>query len=162
MDPEELQTLIADSPFFGGLDAEERLVFATAGRVETHAAGVPLFEPRTAPTTLWMVLEGLVEVCRQEDPSAPSEAVAYMGPGAVLGENKIVTGTVYQSVARFPEGGRTAQWSRNMVLRRLGSSRHFSMHYLHHLARRCRPRLPRPAGTGSAWCPRTDSCSTRR
>jgi len=136
MGPDELIRLIGDSPFFGSLGAEERLVFAREGRLSTYESGRALFEPREAPTTLWLVVEGLVEICRQEDPFGPFEAVAYMGPGVLIGENKIITGTPFQSMARFPEGGSTIQWSRSMVLRRLGVSNQFAMHFLHHLARR--------------------------
>ena len=54
----------------------------------------------------------------------------------MLGESKVITGTTFTSLARFPEGGSTLQWPRTAILRRLYSSRELSMLFLQNLARR--------------------------
>lgn len=136
MRPDELVTALGESPFFQGLAQEQRLVLARQGKVIAHDPGVPLFEVGGLPSALILVLEGLVEICRAPDGATAVEPVAYMGPGATLVESKVITGTRFSSLARFPEGGRTLQWSRPVVLRTLYSSRDFGMQYLHNLARR--------------------------
>jgi CRP-like cAMP-binding protein len=136
MRPDEIVRFLSDSPFFQALAQEERVAFAQLGRVCRHAPGEVLFRPRQAPSALYLVADGVVEVCRSEVPGGEAEPVAYLGPGATLAESKVITGTAFSSLAQFPEGGTTIQWLRPQVLRKLYSSREFSMQYLHNLARR--------------------------
>ncbi len=136
MRPNEIVRFLSESPFFQALPQEERVTLAQLGRFSRHGAGEVLFRPRQAPSALYLVIEGMVEVCRAESPGGEPEPVAYLGPGATLAESKVVTGTPFNSLARFPEGGATVQWQRPVVLRKLYSSRDFSMQYLHNLARR--------------------------
>jgi len=136
MRADEIVRFLSDSPFFQALAQEERVAFARLGRVCRHAEGEVLFRPRQAPTGLYLVAEGVVEVCRPGVAGGDPEPVAYLGPGATLAESKVITGTPFSSLARFPAGGTTIQWLRPQVLRRLYASRDFSMQYLHNLARR--------------------------
>lgn len=136
MRPDELVAALAESPFFQGLAQEQRISLARQGRVVEHEPGTAVFAPGGSPSALVLVLEGLVEICRAPDGSSAVEPVAYMGPGSTLAESKVITGTRFTSLARFPEGGRTLQWPRPLVLRTLYSSRDFGMQYLHNLARR--------------------------
>lgn len=127
---------MSESPFFQGLSADERVALAHAGRIVLHGQDDVVFRPREAPQALILVLDGLVEVRRVEVPGDRPEPVAYLGPGATLAESKVVTGTPFSSLARFPEGGATMQWARPVILRRLHESSDFAMQYLHNLARR--------------------------
>jgi hypothetical protein len=85
---------------------------------------------------MYLVLDGLAEISRRETPEGEFEPVAYVGAGAVLCASKVVTGTPFEALARFPEGGETLQWPRPLILRKIYNSRAFSMQYLQNLARR--------------------------
>lgn len=136
MQPDEIVRCLGESPFFQALPQEERVALAHLGRPVGHGPDEVLFRPRQVPSALYLVVEGVVEVCRTEIDGGALEPVAYLGPGATLAESKVITGSPFRSLARFPEGGATVQWQRAAVLRRLYSSRDFSMQYLHNLARR--------------------------
>ena len=127
---------ITDSAFFHGVAYEERAALAEVVQVIRHGEGESLFQPRQLPTALYLVSEGVVEISRRQAPEGDLEPVAYRGPGAVLAESKVITGTPFNSLARFPEGGVTLQWPRPVILRRLFESRDLAMHYLQNLARR--------------------------
>lgn len=136
MRPEHLEAALGDSPFFSGLGQEQRIGLARAGRVFEHGPEDAVFRPGAVASALVLVLEGVVEISRAADGSDELEPIAYAGPGATLAESKVITGTRFNALARFPEGGRTLQWPRPVVLRALHSSRDFAMQYLHNLARR--------------------------
>jgi len=136
MRPDDLVHAISESPFFHGLAQEERVALSQLGRAYQHAAGEVLFRPRQVPSALYLVLNGVVEICREEDEATGLQPVAYLGAGALLSESKVITGTVLSSMARFPEGGATLQWPRPIILRKIYGSRDFAMHYLQSLARR--------------------------
>jgi CRP-like cAMP-binding protein len=136
MERPELIKIITDSSFFQGVAYEERVALAELAQVVRHGEGENLFQPRQLPTALYLVSEGVVEISRRQSPDGEPEPVAYRGPGAVLAESKVVTGTPFNSLARFPEGGATLQWPRPVILRRLFESRDLAMHYLQNLARR--------------------------
>lgn len=109
---------------------------ARLGKLVRHAAGDPLFRPGQGATALYLVVDGLAEICRIKKDAGLPEPVAYAGPGAVLAESKVITGTPFTALARFPEGGSTIQWPRAVVLRRLVASQDFSMQYLQYIAQR--------------------------
>jgi len=132
----DLIKTITDSSFFHGVAYEERAALAELAQVLHHGAGEVLFQPRQLPTALYLVSDGVVELSRRQSPEGEVEPVAYRGPGAVLAESKVITGTPFNSLARFPEGGVTIQWARPVILRRLFESRDLAMHYLQNLARR--------------------------
>ena len=132
----DLLKVVTESAFFHAVAYEERTALAEVAQLLHHRDGEILFRPRQLPTALYLVVEGVVEISRQESPDAELEPVAYRGPGATLAESKIITGTPFKSLARFPEGGVTLQWPRPVILRRLFESRDLSMHYLQNLARR--------------------------
>jgi CRP-like cAMP-binding protein len=136
MRQEELVRAIADSPFFKAMVPDVRASMAGHGRVVVHGNGEMLFKPKSPATALYLILEGVVEISREVDPGEGIKPVAYLGPGAVLGESKVITGTTLKSQARFPEGGCTIQWSRPLILRMVYESRDFSLHYLQNIARR--------------------------
>jgi CRP-like cAMP-binding protein len=136
MDRNELVRTIADSAFFHSLAHEERIQLAEVAQLFDHAEGDELFRPRQLPSALYLVVDGVVEISRQDSPEGAFEPVAYRGSGATLGESKVISGTPFNSLARFPEGGRTLQWPRPVILRKLYESRDFAMHYLQNLARR--------------------------
>jgi CRP-like cAMP-binding protein len=136
MRQEELVRAIADSPFFKAMVPDVRASLAGHGRVVVHGHGEMLFKPKNPATALYLILEGVVEISREVDEGQGIKPVAYLGPGAVLGESKVITGTALKSQARFPEGGCTIQWSRPLILRMVYESRDFSLHYLQNIARR--------------------------
>lgn len=136
MQAEDILRALTESPFFQAMPADERVALAREGAYYLHGDGDELFRPRAVPTALYLVLEGLVEISRVDAVEDRLETVAYVGPGSVLGASKIITATPFTSLARFPEGGATLQWSRTALLRRLYRSRDLSMHYLHNLAHR--------------------------
>ncbi len=113
-----------------------RETLAGHGRVVIHGSGELIFQPKQRATALYLVLEGVVEICREIEEGDGLKPVAYVGPGTVLGESKVITGTPLKSEARFPEGGTTVQWPRPLVLRMVYESRDFSLHYLQNIARR--------------------------
>jgi CRP-like cAMP-binding protein len=132
----DLIKAITDSSFFQGVAYEERVALADLAQVLRHGEGETLFQPRQLPTALYLINDGVVEISRRQSPDGELEPVAYRGPGAVLAESKVITGTPFNSLARFPEGGTSLQWPRPVILRRLFESRDLAMHYLQNLARR--------------------------
>jgi len=133
---EDLVRVIGESPFFHGMAQEEQIAMARLGRTDAHPMGAVLFRPGETPSALYLVLQGVVEVCREESPEVGLQPVAYLGVGSTLSESKVVTGTTLNSLAHFPEGGATLQWPRPLLLRQLYSSRPLALHYLQRLARR--------------------------
>ena len=69
------------------------------------APGEVLFRPRQAQSALYLVADGVVEVCRPEVTGGEPEPVAYLGPGATLAESKVITGTPSARWRAFPRGG---------------------------------------------------------
>lgn len=136
MDRPDLVRAISESPFFQAMDEGERIALANEGQLVGHGSGDVLFRPRQVPDALFLVLDGLAEISRKETPDGEYEPVAYAGAGAVLCASKVVTGTPFESLARFPEGGETIQWPRPLILRKIYHSRAFAMQYLQNLARR--------------------------
>ena len=136
MSQDELVRAISESAFFKGMVPDVRATMAGHGRVVVHTTGEVLFRPKAPATALYLILDGVVEISREVDKGQGVKPVAYLGPGAVLGESKVITGTALKSLARFPEGGRTLQWSRPLILRMVYESRDFSLHYLQNIARR--------------------------
>lgn len=132
----DLVKVISDSVFFHAVAYEERTVLADIAQLVRHREDEVLFQPRQLPTALYLIRSGVVEISRRQSPDGELEPVAYRGAGAVLAESKVITGTPFNSLARFPEGGETLQWPRPVILRRLFESRDLSMHYLQNLARR--------------------------
>lgn len=127
MRQEELVGAIADSPFFKAMVPDVREALAGHGRVVVHGNGEVIFRPKQPAPALYLILEGVVEISREVEEGEGLKPVAYIGPGAVLGESKVITGTALKSQARFPEGGRTIQWSRPLILRMVYESRDFSL-----------------------------------
>ncbi len=109
---------------------------ARLGAVDVHAPGTILFRPGEVPAALYLVLEGVVEISREESRELGMRAVAYMAPGSTVLESKVITGSVLTSLAQFPEGGVTLTWPRPVLLRQLYSSQDLALHYLQSLARR--------------------------
>jgi hypothetical protein len=120
---------------------EERVALAQLGELCKHADGETLFRPGDVPTALYLVVEGVAEISRRELRGGELEPVAYVGSGATLAASKVITGTPFEALARFPEGGRTLQWPRTVILRRLADSRGFGIQYLQNLARRVEDRF---------------------
>ncbi len=133
---EDLVRAIRDSPFFHGMPPDEQMSLARLGGVDVQPAGGVLFRPGDVPAALYLVLDGVVEICRSESREVGSQPVAYLGVGSTLSEAKVLTGTALTSMAHFPEGGTTLQWPRPILLRQLYTSREFALHYLQSLARR--------------------------
>lgn len=136
MRQEEFVKFVTESGFFHAIAYEERVALAEIAQLFRHDGGEILFRPRQLPTSLYLVVDGVAEISRKDSPGGDFEPVAYRGPGATLAESKVITGTPFNSLARFPEGGATLQWPRPLILRRLFESRDLSMHYLQNLARR--------------------------
>ena len=112
------------------------MLLARLGKVDVHPVGGVLFRPGETPSALYLVLDGVVEICREESAEVGLQPVAYLGEGSTVSESKVLTGTSLNSLAHFPEGGTTLQWPRPVLLRHLYSSRDLALHYLQHLARR--------------------------
>lgn len=96
--------MLTDSAFFHAVAHEERVVLAEVAQHFRHREGEILFRPRQLPTALYLVVDGVVEISRQEVPDGDLEPVAYRGTGATVAESKVITGTPFNSLARFPEG----------------------------------------------------------
>jgi CRP-like cAMP-binding protein len=133
---EDIVRAIRDCPFFHGMPPDEQMSLARLGGVDVQPAGGVLFEPGEVPAALYLVLDGVIEICRVESEEIGMQPVAYLGPGSTLSEAKVLTGTALNSMAHFPEGGTTLQWPRPILLRQLYTSREFALHYLQSLARR--------------------------
>ena len=133
---EDLVRAIRDCPFFHGMPPDEQMSLARLGGVDVQPTGGVLFQAGEVPAALYLVLDGVVEICRVESEEIGMQPVAYLGPGSTLSEAKVLTGTALNSMAHFPEGGTTLQWPRPVLLRQLYTSRDFALHYLQSLARR--------------------------
>jgi CRP-like cAMP-binding protein len=137
----DLFKVVSESPFFHNMEEEGRFELARTGTVHDHGEGDVLFRPKDTPSALYLVVDGVVEISRREDPEGELEPVAYAGTGATIASSKVITGTPFEAQARFPEGGRTLQWPRTLILRHLNDSRSLSMQYLQNLAGRLEGRL---------------------
>jgi CRP-like cAMP-binding protein len=133
---EDLVRAIRGSPFFHGMAQEEQISLARLGRVDVYPPGGVLFRPGETPSALYLVLEGVVEICREESPEVGLQPVAYLGVGSTVSESKVLTGAALNSLGHFPEGGTTLQWPRPVLLRHLYSSPDLALHYMQQLARR--------------------------
>ena len=133
---EDLLRAIRESPFFHGMALEEQMLLAQLGKVDVHPVGGVLFRPGETPSAFYLVLDGVVEIGREESSEVGLQPVAYLGEGSTVSESKVITGTTLSSLAHFPEGGTTLRWPRPVLLRHLYSSRDLALHYLQRLARR--------------------------
>lgn len=133
---DDLVRAIRESPFFHGMPSHEQVSLARLGAVDVHAPGTVLFRPGEVPAALYLVLDGMVEISREESSELGMRPVAYMSAGSTMLESKVITGTVLNSMAQFPEGGVTLTWPRPVLLRQLYSSQDLALHYLQSLARR--------------------------
>lgn len=133
---DDLVRSIRESPFFHGMPSHEQVALARLGTVDVHAAGTVLFRPGEVPAALYLILEGVLEISRQESSELGMRTVAYLSAGSTALESKVITGSVLNSQARFPEGGVTLTWPRPVFLRQLYSSQDLALHYLQSLARR--------------------------
>lgn len=133
---DDLVRAIRESPFFHGMSHDEQVSLARLGSVDRHRPGAVLFRPGQVPAALYLVLQGVVEICREESSELGMRPVAYLGPGSTVSESKVITGTVMASLAQFPEGGVTLTWPRPVLLRHLYASRDLALNYLQSLARR--------------------------
>jgi CRP-like cAMP-binding protein len=149
MERSDVIRAVSDSVFFQNMVEEDRLDLARVGRLHEHGHGDVLFRPREIPNALYLVVEGVAEINRRDGPDGEFEPVAYVGAGAALAASKVITGTPFESLARFPEGGETLQWPRPLVLRRIFESGSFSMQYLQNLARRLEGGFAHGDGRGS-------------
>jgi hypothetical protein len=146
MEGSDLLHAVSDSPFFQAMAEEDRVALAQLATLCEHTGGEILFRPRELPSALYLVVDGVAEISRRESSGGELEPVAYVGAGATLAASKVITGTPFEALARFPEGGHTLQWPRTVVLRHLYGSRAFGMHYLQRLARRVEDGFAHPAG----------------
>lgn len=133
---DDLVRTIRESPFFHGMSHDEQVSLARLGSVDRHQSGTVLFRPGEVPAALYLVLSGVVEVCREESSELGLRPVAYLGPGSTVSESKVITGTTMASLAQFPEGGVTLTWPRPVLLRQLYASRDLALNYMQSLARR--------------------------
>jgi CRP-like cAMP-binding protein len=133
---EDLLRVIRESPFFHGMASEDQMSLARLGSADIKPSGGILFEPGDVPSALYLVLDGVVEVSREESSALGMQPVAYLGTGSTLCESKVLTGTTLNALAQFPEGGTILQWPRPILLRQLYSSRALALHYLQSLAKR--------------------------
>lgn len=78
---DEILALIEESPFLGALPKDEARRLASIASISTFSAGDPIVrEGSTEAMTMWIVLDGEVEVRKGE------RAVTTMGRGAHIGE----------------------------------------------------------------------------
>ncbi|MEJ2580618.1 MAG: DUF4388 domain-containing protein [Acidobacteriota bacterium] len=133
---EDLLKAVRESPFFQGMPPDEQMSVAKLGIVDVQPEGGVLFQPGDVPAALYLVLDGVVEICRVESEEVGLRPVAYLGVGSTVAEARVLTGSTLSAKAHFPEGGATLQWPRPVLLRHLYSSRDFALHYLQNLARR--------------------------
>jgi CRP-like cAMP-binding protein len=133
---DDLVKAIRESPFFHGMPSNEQVSLARLGTVDVHPPGTVLFRPGEVPAALYLVLDGVVEVSREESAELGMRPVAYMSAGSTILESKVITGTTLTSLAHFPEGGVTLTWPRPVLLRQLYSSQDLALNYLQSLARR--------------------------
>jgi CRP-like cAMP-binding protein len=133
---DDMVKAIRESPFFHGMPSHEQVALARLGTVDVHPPGTVLFRPGEVPAALYLVLEGVVEISREESSELGMRPVAYLGVGSTVLESKVITGSALSSLAQFPEGGVTLTWPRPVLLRQLYSSQDLALHYLQSLARR--------------------------
>ena len=133
---DDLVKAIRESPFFHGMPSNEQVSLARLGTVDVHPPGTVLFRPGEVPAALYLVLDGVVEVSREESSELGLRPVAYLSKGSTVLESKVITGTALTSLAQFPEGGVTLTWPRPVLLRQLYSSQDLALNYLQSLARR--------------------------
>ena len=68
---EDLVRAIRDCPFFHGMPPDEQMSLARLGGVDVQPAGGVLFRPGEVPAALYLVLDGVVEICREDIQYSP-------------------------------------------------------------------------------------------
>jgi CRP-like cAMP-binding protein len=89
--PDVKELRLAEVPLLQPLTPEERRLLAERSRVLVFAPGERLLYAGGEGGTMYVVLEGRVEVFVPQ-PAGPPVRVAEMGPGEVIGEMSLLTG----------------------------------------------------------------------
>ena len=73
------------------------------GRLEEFGPGAMVFQQGQQGDRLYIVKSGVLEILASSEGSSESQPVAYLGPGEVLGELALLTGSPRTATVRSPE-----------------------------------------------------------
>ncbi len=103
--PDHIARLLGRTALFAGFDAGDLGLLAAGARLRTVAGGAPLTQSGEVATTIFLILEGLVEVeplrremaaAAESRPPRPSQ----FGPGHLFGGEATLTGDGYPRTVR--------------------------------------------------------------
>ena len=118
------------------------------GRLEEFGPGVVVFRQGQEGDRLYIVKSGVLEVLSSTESGPDAPPVAYLGPGEVLGELALLTGSPRSATVRSPEHAVLFTLEKSVFLDLMGTLPHFARNLCLVLARRLEAttlKLPRGA-----------------
>jgi CRP-like cAMP-binding protein len=118
------------------------------GRLEEFGPGVVVFRQGQEGDRLYIVKSGVLEVLSSTEGGADAPPVAYLGPGEVLGELALLTGSPRSATVRSPEHAVLFTLEKSVFLDLMNTLPHFARNLCLVLARRLEAttlKLPRGA-----------------
>jgi CRP-like cAMP-binding protein len=107
------------------------------GRLEEYGPGAVVFRQGDTGERLYIVKSGVLEVLSSaEGGGADAPPVAYLGPGEVLGELALITGSPRTATVRSPEHATLFTLEKSVFLDLMTSLPNFARSLCHVLARR--------------------------
>jgi len=99
----EIADLLSTADLFEGLDEDELLLFAEAGRIRILERGDMLFKRGEPSDRIFLLMDGAIEIIRATSEQSGPVPVAYITPGELVGDMALFTATLRESDARIPE-----------------------------------------------------------
>lgn len=142
MDREELAEILGKSLLGEAMDAEELARIAEQGTVREAEGGVVLRQDGERGDTLMVVLDGRVEVVKDDQHGHPHVLIT-LESGAILGELSLLSGTPATATLRTAEPSRLFELERQHFERLLSSGDRAANRLLLAIARELAVRLKR-------------------
>ncbi len=114
------ETVIAASPFFQGLAADELGEMAAVASVKKYLAGELIFDENDKALGFHLISEGRVKVFKSA-PDGKERILHIFGPGEPFGEAAIFAGRGYPAQALAVSGTTTLFFPRDALKRRSAS-----------------------------------------
>src|SRR5262245_61207003 len=99
IDPEFLRS----SELFENQPEEVLKAVLVQGHVQEYSAGEVVFRQGEAGERLYIIKSGVIEIVANQKDSGETLPVAYLGPGEVMGELALLTGSPRSATVRAPE-----------------------------------------------------------
>ncbi|MCH2061006.1 MAG: cyclic nucleotide-binding domain-containing protein [Verrucomicrobiales bacterium] len=114
-----------------GLDSEDESFLLDIGDEVQVIAGTLILEEGKSPSSLFIVLQGLLEICAS---SLPGSSVACAGPGAMVGDISLLTGKNASADVRAVENSLLLKVPLDVLLAKIGEDTGFGLRLYRKLA----------------------------